>query len=46
MEILKELYGSWADVDEHLAIDIIEGRTISTREVNFDYQKIIAELQK
>lgn len=34
--LLKELYGSWADMDERLTLDIVESRTISTREINFE----------
>lgn len=34
--LLRELYGSWADMDERLAMEIVENRTISNREINLD----------
>lgn len=35
-ELIKELYGSWDDVDDSIIEDIYSRRTISEREINLD----------
>lgn len=34
-KLLKELYGSWKDIDEEVVKDIYDSRTISDKEINF-----------
>jgi len=35
-ELVEKLYGSWKDMDEEIADDIVRNRTISKKEINLD----------